>query len=134
MGKVLGPDHDEDHDTPDNGRRTENSTGVPSTEEVGPSGLSTHVANVEDGCAERVLVAGHVHCLFHAEDFGIVERRLVEVLECLGDEEEGEEEHVDPLPDPSVLLYSLRRVSATLHWIIDSTYNLSLSFRLLIRG
>lgn len=43
VGKVLGPDHDEDHDTPDKGGTTENTTRVPSTEEVRPSGLSDHV-------------------------------------------------------------------------------------------
>jgi hypothetical protein len=34
VGEVLGPDHDEHEDTPDEGGTTEDTTGVPSTEEV----------------------------------------------------------------------------------------------------
>jgi len=64
----------------------------------------THVTNVEDGGTERELVSAHAHGSLHTEDLGVVQRGLVEVLKGLGDEEEGEEEHVDTLADTLVLL------------------------------
>lgn len=39
--------------------------------------------------------------------FSIVQRGFVEVLQCLSDEEQGQEEHIDPPPNPFVLLDSL---------------------------
>jgi hypothetical protein len=44
VGKVLGPDHDENQDTPEEGRTTKDPTSVISTEQIRPSGLSDHVS------------------------------------------------------------------------------------------
>lgn len=43
VGEVLRPDHDEDHDTPDERGSTEDSTGMVTTKEVRPSWLGDHV-------------------------------------------------------------------------------------------
>lgn len=48
-----------------------------------------------------------MHSLLHTKDLGIIEGRLVEILEGLGDEEEGQEERVDSPSDSLVLLWSL---------------------------
>jgi hypothetical protein len=47
VSEVLGPNHDEDQDTPEESRTTKDSTGVESTKSVGPSGLSDHVTTLQ---------------------------------------------------------------------------------------
>lgn len=63
--------------------------------------------HVEDGGAEGVLVAVHTHSLLHSKHFGVVESSLVEVLQGLRDQEQGQQEHIDPDSDSLVLLRGL---------------------------
>jgi hypothetical protein len=47
VSEVLGPNHDEDQDTPEESGTTKDSTSVESTESVRPSGLSDHVTTLQ---------------------------------------------------------------------------------------
>ena len=82
----------------------------------------SHV-HVEDGGAEGKVGTTHTHGLFHAKDLGtvsvslsqmgrkrkhlLVQGGLVEVLQRLSNEEEGQKEHVDAATNALVLLFSL---------------------------